>query len=426
MSHLITIFEHHSYFILFSVIFLELLAVPISSEFFMSYAGYFVFQGKMSYPLAILTTVTASMIAVSTTYWIGRKGGYKLVEKYGRYIHFGPEKYSKTAAWMGRSGSKLLVFSYFVPGVRQFAGYISGISRIPYRKFIIPSFCGSLLWGTSFVTLGKVLGPQWEGFHRAASKYLVFIILAFVVLIVAYLAYRFYRVQIKLYSVMVLDHLIYRLRTIRRAEVFLVFLTLSLLGALILMLGLAQDYLDSEFTKFNEITVFVVRSIFDQNWLKGLFIFQATRTFIVFMLFTIFIIWVKGHNRRLEYLMLVVILLGAKPYHDTIQHILADLHVAGVGKGIQSQAFPDLLATFAMIIYGTGIYFLARHLKSNFFQVIWPVLGLLLLVSLAVSNIAFTSTLPSDIAGGYVYGSVWIFLNFLLFEMFRLVTDNKV
>lgn len=82
-------------------------------------------------------------LGITVTYWIGKAGGYKLIEKYGKYIHLGPERYKKTAAWFERSGSKLLVFAYFIPGIRHFTGYISGISRMPFRKFIIPAYIGA-------------------------------------------------------------------------------------------------------------------------------------------------------------------------------------------------------------------------------------------------------------------------------------------
>ena len=146
MSHLITLFEQHSYLILFTGILLELLALPISGEFLMSYAGYFVFQGKMNYTLALLTVFVSGGAGITATYWIGKIGGYNLIEKYGKYIHLGPERYEKTAAWFEQSGSKLLVFAYFIPGIRHFTGYILGISRMPFRKFIIPAYTGSFLW----------------------------------------------------------------------------------------------------------------------------------------------------------------------------------------------------------------------------------------------------------------------------------------
>ncbi|MGG1675558.1 DedA family protein [Neobacillus sp. NRS-1170] len=170
MSHLITLFEQHSYVILLIGIFLELLALPISGEFLMSYAGYFVFQGKMNYTLALLTVFLAGGAGITATYWIGKSGGYKLIEKYGRYIHMGPERYKKTAAWFERSGSKLLVFAYFIPGIRHFTGYISGISRMPFRRFIIPAYIGSFLWGLLFYYLGKSIGAPMGGFPSGCKE----------------------------------------------------------------------------------------------------------------------------------------------------------------------------------------------------------------------------------------------------------------
>ncbi|MFC6604791.1 DedA family protein [Ectobacillus funiculus] len=153
MEHFISIFEHHSYPILFAVIVLELIAIPVSGEFFMSYAGYFVFQGKMSYTLALLTAIASGGVGITITYWIGRMGGYGLIEKYGKYVHLGPKRYDKTAVWMERSGSKLLLFAYFIPGIRHFTGYVSGISKMPYRTFFYSclyrsEFMGILLYYT--------------------------------------------------------------------------------------------------------------------------------------------------------------------------------------------------------------------------------------------------------------------------------------
>src|SRR3954452_5339652 len=177
MSYLITLFEQHSYLILFLGIFLELMALPISGEFLMSYAGYFVFQGKMNYLLALLTVFLSGGAGITVPYWIGKAGGFKLIEKYGKYIHLGPERYKKIAVWFERSGSKLLIFAYFIPGIRHFTGYISGISRMPFRKFIIPAYLGSFLWGICFITLGTELGPRWQVFHQAARRYFIIFII---------------------------------------------------------------------------------------------------------------------------------------------------------------------------------------------------------------------------------------------------------
>ncbi|MEY2196297.1 DedA family protein [Neobacillus sp. BF23-41] len=425
MSYLITLFEQHSYLILFLGIFLELMALPISGEFLMSYAGYFVFQGKMNYHLALMTVFVSGGAGITVTYWIGRAGGYKLIEKYGKYIHLGPERYKKTSTWFERSGSKLLVFAYFIPGIRHFTGYIAGISRMPFRKFLIPAYIGSFLWEICFITLGKVLGPHWEAFHHAVSKYLLIFIIAIAVFLAGYLVYRFNKNQIKTFFISLSTWLINRLKTIRKTEIFLIFLTLVLIGMVTLMLGMAEDYLFNEFTQFNEIAEYMVKYAIYVNWMKWFLVFQSPYAVGAIIGITIIRIWRKGKNRILEYLLLLISILGARLFHESILQIFSFLQSLGFVGKFHSDNFPDISSTLTIIIYGTCIFLIVRHPKTNIPPVLGPLFIFVLLMGLTIANIVSTEKLPSDIVGGYVYGSVWIFFNFLFFEMIRLVLEKN-
>ncbi|MGG0240619.1 VTT domain-containing protein [Bacillus rhizoplanae] len=429
MEHFISLFEQHSYIILFTVILIELLAIPISAEFFMSFAGYFVFQGKMDYTLAILTAIAAGGVGITVTYWIGRLGGYKLIEKYGRYIHLGPKNYKKVAAWMERSGSKLLVVAYFITGVRHFTGYVSGISRMPYRTFFVPAYIGASLWAISFITLGKILGPRWQDFHKLAGQYLIYIVLVLAIVIGGLLVYKFYKKQIKNFFVRLLNRLISYFRTIRATEVFLISLTLVLLGMTTLMLGMAQDYLYNEFTQFNEVTIYIVHSILQTGWTNSMSRFlslQSPIAFSILIIITILAIWRKGRNRWLEGLLLIVSILGAHMYHNAVTHTLSYFHFIGKEAATRSSTFPNEKATITIIVYGTCLFLMVRHMKNKYIQFVLPLLGILLLLCIAIANIGYSHILPSDIVGGYVYGAVWMFLNFLLFEMFRLIVNKQI
>lgn len=421
MSHLIVLFEQHSYLILFIGIFLELMALPISGELLMSYAGYFVYQGKINYILALLTVFVSGCAGITVTYWIGKAGGYKIIERYGKYIHLGPKRYKKMSDWFERSGSKLLVFAFFIPGIRHFTGYISGISRIPFQKFMIPAYTGSFLWGFCFITLGKVLGPRWKVFHAEASKYFIIFIIVFAVLLVGYLVIRFYKNQIKEFFIQWINRLMNRLKTIRKTEIFLIFLTLALIGLVVLMLGLAQDYLYNDFTRFNEITEYIVKSAIYMGWMKGFLVFQSPYVIAVMIGITIIRIWRRGRNRMLEYLLLIVTILGARLFHESIKQIFSYLQSLGFVGKFHSGNFPDISATLTIIIYGTCLFLIVRHSKTTFSPIFGPFLALVLLMGLTIANIATTNILPSDMVGGYVYGGVWIFFNFLLFEMLRLM-----
>ncbi|OIK16398.1 DedA family protein [Bacillus sp. MUM 116] len=424
MSYLISLFAQHSYLILFIGIFLELMALPISGEVLMSYAGYFVYQGKMNYILALLMVFLSGGLGITATYWIGKAGGYKLIERYGKYIHLGPERYKKTAAWFERSGSKLLVFAYFIPGIRHFTGYISGISSMPFRKFFIPAYTGVCLWGICFITLGKVLGPEWKAFHEAASKYLALFLIVLAVLLAGYLVYRFYKNQIKDFFIGLLQRLSTRLKTIRATEIFLIFLTFVLIGMVSLMLGMAQDYLYSEFTKFNQIAEYMVHSVVYMGWMEGFLVFQQPFALGSMIVLTIFRIWIKRKNRVLEYLLLIVSIFGATLFRASIMEVFSFLRKFGFTEKFHSSNFPDLNAIIMIVIYGTCLFLLVRHSDKIFLTIVVPLLGLVILMGLAIVNIALTNVIPSDFVGGYVYGGVWIFFNFLLFEMFRLVLEK--
>jgi membrane protein DedA with SNARE-associated domain len=424
MSYLISLFEQHSYLILFTGIFLELMALPISGEFLMSYAGYFVYQGKMNYFLALLTVFLSGGAGITVTYWIGRLGGYKLIERFGKYIHLGPERYKKMAAWFERSGSKLLIFAYFIPGVRHFTGYVSGISKISFRKFIIPAYSGAFLWGICFITLGKVLGPEWKAFHQAASKYLVIFLIALAVLLAGFLVYRFYKNQIKVFFIRLITRLLHRMKTIRATEIFLIFLTLVLIGMVSLMLGLSQDYLYSEFTKFNAISEYMVHTVFSTGWMEVFLVFQQPFALGSILVLTAIRIWIKGRNRVLEYLLLIVSIFGAIPFRASIMEVFSFLRTFGFEERFHSSNFPDLNAIILIVIYGSCLFLLVRHSKKSVLTIVAPLLGLVLLMGLAIINIASSNLLPSDFIGGYVYGGVWIFFNFWLFEMIRLMLEK--
>jgi hypothetical protein len=141
---------------------------------------------------------------------------------------------------------------------------------------------------------------------------------------------------------------------------------------------------------------------------------------------TIIAIWRKGQNRWIEILLLTTAILGAQLYHNAILRGLSYFHFIGKEAATRSAAFPDEKATITIIVYGTCLFLMLRHLKNTYIQFIGPILGILILLYIAIANVALYPVLPSDIVGGYVYGAVWMFLNFLLFEMLRLVVNKQV
>ena len=185
------------YCAIYSSLLLELIAFPLPGEVLMSYTGFLVFQGHLNWILSILIAGIGSCIGMTISYWIGYKLGQPFFEKYGSRFHMGPERFEKLSLWFSKYGNKLLLIAYFIPGIRHITGYFSGTTRLPFRIYAIFAYTGAFLWVTVFITLGKVLGPQWETFHSSIKKYLIIGgIVAAVILIVIYI-YKKYKEELK-------------------------------------------------------------------------------------------------------------------------------------------------------------------------------------------------------------------------------------
>ncbi len=102
----------------------------------------------------------------------------------------------KTSKWFKSSGNKLLILAYFIPGVRHITGYFSGITEISYRRFALNAYFGAFIWTTTFISLGKVLGPNWDKFHSYISKYLIIGSLIISLILIIIYAYKNHKTRI--------------------------------------------------------------------------------------------------------------------------------------------------------------------------------------------------------------------------------------
>ena len=174
MTHFLqNLMDQYGYYVLGIALFLELLALPLPGEFLMTYAGLMVYQGHYNWGLSILIAGIGTSIGMTCSYWIGRKLGIRFFEKHGHKIHFGPDKLKKTSIWFERFGVKLIVIAYFIPGIRHFTGYFSGVTRMSFGTYALYAYTGAFIWATTFISLGKIIGPQWEQYHHTITKYLL-------------------------------------------------------------------------------------------------------------------------------------------------------------------------------------------------------------------------------------------------------------
>ncbi|MFB9761453.1 DedA family protein [Ectobacillus funiculus] len=136
---------------------------------------------------SLLSAFAGSIGGISLSYFLGIKLGLPFLRKFGPKIHITEERIHKTKKLFSKLGPYLLFIGYFIPGVRHITAYLAGINCLPFRKFATFSYPGAVLWGFTFVTLGRELGENWSKVETYMSKYSVYAMLLIVLgLVVAY------------------------------------------------------------------------------------------------------------------------------------------------------------------------------------------------------------------------------------------------
>lgn len=191
-------FEHYGYLVLLLGLPVDFIALPLPpGQTTLTFTGFWAYKGSMNLVLALLAAYSGTVLGITITYMIGYKLGSPLIHRYGKWFFLKPSYLEKTRQQYRKYGNKLLLVSFFLPGVRQFFGYFVGIIRIPYRTFALYAYPGAALWVSFFVGIGYVFGEQWQLVIVYVEKYLFYFFsgLGTILLLFLYLKWRKWRMK---------------------------------------------------------------------------------------------------------------------------------------------------------------------------------------------------------------------------------------
>ena len=169
----------------------------IPSELVLSYAGYLVYRGTLTFTEAVVYGTIGATVAQLFLYWIGRYGGRPFLEKYGKYLFIKQKHIDLTESWFRRYGAGVIFTARFIPVMRQAISIPAGIAKMPLWLYILYTVLASVLWAIMFIYLGKTLGENWEQIDEYAGPYLEPVVWAAVGLTAAYFGYKIYQLRSK-------------------------------------------------------------------------------------------------------------------------------------------------------------------------------------------------------------------------------------
>jgi membrane protein DedA with SNARE-associated domain len=168
---------------LFGMIVIASVGVPLPSNLMLVAAGSFVEQGEMKLWLVVVVASTAAILGDQIGYGLARWGGRRLVTRISRKIG-GEAKIRKVEELTKRWGGPGIFFSrWLVTSLGPWLNVTSGIADYPWRRFVLWTILGNVLWVAVYVTLGYVFSDRVQAIAEVFD-HLAWIILGFIVAVI--------------------------------------------------------------------------------------------------------------------------------------------------------------------------------------------------------------------------------------------------
>lgn len=178
------VMEQFGYLGIFLMMALENLFPPIPSEVVLPFGGFLTTYTNLTV-LGVITAATlGSVIGAMLLYSIGLLVDVarleKIIDRYGHILRIKTEELHKADAWFDNYGYRTVFFCRMVPLIRSLISIPAGMSNMKFFPFIILTVLGTMLWNVLLISVGVVLGANWERILRYMAVYstIVYILLA--------------------------------------------------------------------------------------------------------------------------------------------------------------------------------------------------------------------------------------------------------
>src|SRR5438067_850574 len=155
VKHLI---EVAGYPLLFLLVMSESSGIPVPGETGLITVSVLASQGKLEIAVVIGLAAAGAIIGDNIGYVIGRKGGRWLLERPGMLHRQRLQVLTVGEPFFDRHGPKAVFFGRFLLGLRVWASWLAGATRMPWRSFLLWNALGGICWATVIGLLSYYLG----------------------------------------------------------------------------------------------------------------------------------------------------------------------------------------------------------------------------------------------------------------------------
>ena len=148
--------------------------------------------GFSAYLAVVLAGVLGYQLGAIGGWWIGHRGGRRLLVRHGRWFHLTPERIERADRWFERWDDQAALVGRLTPVARSFISIPAGVFEMPFRRYNVMTLLGNGIWCVVLAGIGWALGSSYEQFNHD-FRYVELLVILAIVAGAAYLLLRWRR-----------------------------------------------------------------------------------------------------------------------------------------------------------------------------------------------------------------------------------------
>lgn len=182
----------YAYIFFFINAMLQVLFPPYPGDSIIVFQGYLSSTGVFNPYALLLTSLFATYVSSIFLYYISYKHGRRIINNKFISKYFDTKKVEKLEIWFTKYGSLAIILNKFIPGVGSLTLIAAGIFKLPYLPAFISIGIATFIHNSFLFYVGRIAGNNIEAIKYTAKEYQYYIIIALLIIGLAYSYFKFY------------------------------------------------------------------------------------------------------------------------------------------------------------------------------------------------------------------------------------------
>ena len=181
---LVDLFARYGYAAVFVGVLLENTGVPVPGETILLAGAALAQFGRLSLGWVIATAVAGAVLGDNFGFFIGRRGGRVLAERYGPRLGLSEGRLAGFDRFFARYGARTVFVARFITGLRVVCAVLAGASSLSWSTFLFYNATGAIVWSIAVASAGYLLAYSWDRLVRLISGFGLAAFVLFVLVVV--------------------------------------------------------------------------------------------------------------------------------------------------------------------------------------------------------------------------------------------------